>query len=81
MEFLYAIQIETGVPLYFDMPGNSMWDRTTEHMVLNDPCCVKRWGDAKEDMRYRAEFRNFLARCAETAPDMQLRGGWEVGDW
>lgn len=76
VEFLHAIQIEADVPLYFDIPGNSMWDRTTEHMVLNDPCCVKRWGEAKKDMRYRDKFRNFIARCAETAPDMQLRGDW-----
>lgn len=76
VEFLHAIQIETDVPLYFDMPGNSMWDYTENHVVLNDPCCVERWRDAKEDMRYRAQFRNFLARCAETAPDLQLRGYW-----
>lgn len=76
VEFLHAIQIDADVPLYFDIPGNSMWDGTIERMVLNDPCCVERWRDAKKDMRYRAQFRNFIARCAETAPDMQLRGYW-----
>ena len=76
VEFLHAIQIEADVPLYFDMPCNSMWDDTIERMVLNDPCCVKRWEDAKKDMRYRAQFRNFIARCAKTAPDLQLRGYW-----
>lgn len=76
VEFLHSIQIDADVPLYFDIPGNSMWDATIERMVLNDPCCVKQWRDAKKDMRYRAQFRNFIARCAETAPDMQLRGYW-----
>ena len=76
VEFLHAIQIETDVPLYFDIPGNSMWDLTTERMVLNDPCCVKHWYAAQNDMRYREQFRNFLARCDEIAPDMQLRGDW-----
>lgn len=76
VEFLHAIEIDTGVPLFFDIAGNSMWDATIERMVLNDPCCVKWWGDAKKDMRYRAQFRNFIARCAETAPDMQLKGCW-----
>ena len=76
VEFLHAIETETGVPLYFDIPGNSMWDATIERMVLNDPCCVMQWGDAKKDMRYLEQFRNFITRCAETAPDMQLRGYW-----
>lgn len=76
VEFLHAIQIDTDVPLFFDIPGNSMWDRTAERRVLNDPCCVKRWQSAKKNMRYSAQFRNFLVRCAETAPDMQLRGDW-----
>ena len=74
VEFLHAIRIDSDVPLYFDIPGNSMWDRTIERMVLNDPCCVKWWVPAREDMRYREQFRAFLARCAETAPDMHLRG-------
>jgi len=74
VEFLSAIEIETGVPLYYDMPGNSMWDATTERMVLNDPCCVKRWAAAKKDFRYKEKFWNFIYRCADTAPDMQLRG-------
>lgn len=76
VEFLHAIQIDSDVPLYFDIPGNSMWDATIERMVLNDPCYVNRWVDALMDMRYRAQFRNFITRCAETAPDMQLRGDW-----
>ena len=74
VEFLHTIETETGVPLYFDIPGNSMWDRTTERMVLNDPCCVTGWATAKVSMCYREQFREFLAGCAETAPDMQLRG-------
>ena len=74
VEFLHAVQIDADVPLYFDIHGNSMWDATIERMVLNDPCCVRQWSAAKEDMRYREQFRNFLHMCAKTAPDLQLRG-------
>lgn len=28
------------------------------------------------DCCVREKFRNFIARCAETAPDMHLRGDW-----
>lgn len=76
VEFLHAIQLETDVPLYFDIYGNSMWDSTEERIVLNDPCTVQHWNSAKKDMRYREQFRNFIDRCADTAPDMQLRGDW-----
>lgn len=76
VKFLHAIEIDADVPLYFDILDNSMWDATKKRIVLNDPCAVRRWRDAKKDMRYRAQFRNFIARCAETAPDMQLRGYW-----
>lgn len=76
VEFLHAIQIDADVPLYFDIPGNCMWDDTIERLVLNDPCTVVQWRSAKKDMRYRTPFRNFIARCAKTAPDMQLRGKW-----
>ena len=76
VEFLHAIEIETDVPLYFDIDGNSMWDTTSESVVLNDPCCVRRWQAAKRDLRYREKFLDFLARCAKTAPDMQLRVSW-----
>ena len=76
VEFLHAIEEETGIGLFLDMPGNSMWDMTTETLVLTDPCCVRNWSSAKEDMRYRPQFRNFLNKCAKTAPDLQLVGDW-----
>ena len=74
VEFLHEIEKEADVPLYFDMPENSMWDRTTERLVLNDPCCVKYWRYAKSDMRYVDKFRTFITKCAEKATDMKLVG-------
>lgn len=76
VEFLHAIEVGTGIGLFFDIPGNSMLDRTTKTLVLNDPCVVKQWASAKEDWRYSGEFINFLVKCAETAPDLQLVGEW-----
>lgn len=76
VEFLNAIEIDTDVPLFLDSPRNSMRDSTTEFLVLTDPCCVRGWEHAKEDWRYSEQFINFLVKCAETAPDLQLVGDW-----
>lgn len=76
VEFLHALEVETGIGLYFDMPGNSMWDNTTGCLVLNDPCCTESWQSAQSDFRYREQFIDFLVKCAETAPCLQLVGDW-----
>lgn len=47
---------------------------TDECLVLTDPCCVRNWQTAKEDGRYSEQFIDFLNKCAETAPDLQLVG-------
>lgn len=74
VKFLHEIEMEADVPLYFDMPGNDMWDRTTGRLVLNDPCCVKYWRYAKTDLRYVDKFRAFITKCAEKTTDLKLVG-------
>lgn len=72
VEFLYEIEMQTGIPLYYDIGGNVMWDG--ESVIMNDPVCVKRWQDAKKDLRYRDQVKAFVRKCELNSPDIFIKG-------
>lgn len=74
VEFLYEIEVETGVPLYYDISGNTMWDEVNERSVLNDPVCVVGWKYAKNDLRYKEQIREFVRECSTKSPDIFIKG-------
>lgn len=72
VRFLAEIEDECGVPLYFDIGGNCMWDGN--NVILNDPACVVGWQGAKKDQRYRDHIKAYVRKCAMNAPDLFIKG-------
>lgn len=77
VEFLYAIEMETGIPLYFDICENVMWDMAEEQQIMNDPVCVVGWRGAQKDLRYRDQVKAFVRKCAIDSPDIFIKGETE----
>lgn len=72
VRLLADIEDECGVPLYFDIGGNCMWDGNS--VILNDPACVIGWDKAKKDLRYKDQIKSYVRKCAINAPDLFIRG-------
>ena len=72
VRLLAEIEDECGVPLYFDIHGNCMWDGNS--LILNDPASVLGWHGAKIDHRYRDQIEAYVRKCAMNAPDLLIKG-------
>ena len=72
VRLLAEIEDECGVPLYFDIGGNCMWDGNS--VILNDPACVVGWRRAKKDQRYRDQIKAYVRKCEMNSPDLFIKG-------